>query len=287
MSTLSEEKSSRIVQINEDDLKLKVHFNEFGTGDKVVIMLHGSGPGTTSWANFSNNVEPLLNKGYRVILLDCPGWGKSDPIVVSGSRSHINAKAVKGVMDVLNIEKADLVGNSMGGHSATAFALDNPSRVNKLILMGGGTGGISLFTPMLTEGIRRLQNLYRNPNLENLKSMMDIFVYDPSTLTEDMLEQRLKNILAHQDHLDNFVKSLDINPRQFPDFGPRLATLTAPTLIIWGRDDRFVPMDTSLRLLANIPNSELHIFNHCGHWVQWEYNDKFNDLVVNFLGSAK
>lgn len=282
-TVFTEEQSSRFVDIVEDDLKAKIHYNEFGSGDETVIMLHGSGPGATSWANFSQNVEPLVNAGYRVILLDCPGWGKSDPIVVSDSRSHVNAKALKGTMDALGIKKAHLIGNSMGGHSVTAFTLDNPERVGKLILMGGGTGGLSTFTPMPTEGIKRLQALYRLPTLENLRAMMDIFVYDSSSLTDELLQQRLDNILANQEHLDNFVKSLDLNPRQFPDFGGRLTTIQAPTLIIWGRDDRFVPMDAALRLVAHIPNSEMHLFNRCGHWVQWEHKNRFNALVLDFL----
>ena len=282
-TVFTEEQSSRFVDIVEDGLKAKIHYNEFGSGDETVIMLHGSGPGATSWANFSQNVEPLVNAGYRVILLDCPGWGKSDPIVVSDSRSHVNAKALKGTMDALGIKKAHLIGNSMGGHSVTAFTLDNPERVGKLILMGGGTGGLSTFTPMPTEGIKRLQALYRQPTLENLRAMMDIFVYDSSSLTDELLQQRLDNILANQEHLDNFVKSLDLNPRQFPDFGGRLTTIQAPTLIIWGRDDRFVPMDAALRLVAHIPNSEMHLFNRCGHWVQWEHKNRFNALVLDFL----
>lgn len=285
MTRISEETSSRFVDIKEGDLDLTIHYNEFGTGTETVIMLHGSGPGATSWANFSQNVEPLVNAGYRVILLDSPGWGKSDPIVVSESRSHVNAAALKGVMDALSIQKAHLVGNSMGGHSATAFTLDHPERVGKLILMGGGTGGLSSFTPMPTEGIKRLQALYRNPTLDNLRAMMDIFVYDSSSLTDELLQQRLANILARQDHLDNFVKSLDLNPRQFPDFGASLTTISAPTLIMWGRDDRFVPMDSALRLLAHIPHAELHLFNRCGHWVQWEHKERFNALVLDFLAA--
>ena len=68
-----------------------------------------------------------------------------------------------------------------------------------------------------------------------------------------------------------------------PDFGPRLAEIKAQTLIVWGRNDRFVPMDAGLRLLSGIAGSELHIFRDCGHWAQWEHADAFNQLVLNFL----
>jgi 2-hydroxy-6-oxonona-2,4-dienedioate hydrolase len=246
-------------------------------------MLHGSGPGASGWANFNRNIEPLVEAGYRVLLIDCPGWGKSDSIVNSGSRSDLNARIVNGVIDQLGIRAISILGNSMGGHSAVAFALNYPDKVARLVLMGGGTGGMSLYAPMPTEGLKLLNGLYREPTLENLKKFNDVFVFDPSVLTEDMLQQRLANILGRQDHLENFLKSLAANPRQFPDFGPRLPGITAPTLIVWGRQDRVVPFDTGLRLVAGIPNSQLHIFNQCGHWVQWEHAGAFNRLVLDFL----
>jgi len=248
-------------------------------------MLHGSGPGASGWANFSRNVEPLVAQGYRVILLDCPGWSKSDPIVCTGSRSDLNAQALFGLLHVLDISRVHIIGNSMGGHSAVAFALAYPDRIGKLVLMGGGTGGPSQFVPMPTEGIKLLQGLYRDPTLENLKKMMNVFVFDSSTLTDDLLQVRLDNMLSRRDHLDNFVKSLEVNPKQFPDQGPRLGQIAASTLVIWGRDDRFVPMDLGLRLLWGMPNAELHIFNRCGHWAQWEHANKFNQMVINFLAN--
>lgn len=281
--TYTEAGTSRMVRIREEELDLNIHYNDTGAGDEVVIMLHGSGPGATSWANFSRNVDSLANAGYRVILMDSPGWGKSDPIVSTGSRSDLNATALKGLMDALNIEKAHLIGNSMGGHSAVAFTLRYPERAGKLLLMGGGTGGVGLFTAMPTEGIKRLQGLYRDPTLENLKQMMDIFVFDSGSLTEELFQARLDNILARRDHLENFVRSIEANPRQFPDFTARLGEISQECLILWGREDRFVPMETGLRLLAGLPKAELHVFNRCGHWVQWEHADKFNRLALDFF----
>ncbi|EFL6571390.1 3-(3-hydroxyphenyl)propionate hydroxylase [Escherichia coli] len=275
--------TSRFLNVEEAGKTLRIHFNDCGQGDETVVLLHGSGPGATGWANFSRNIDPLVEAGYRVILLDCPGWGKSDSIVNSGSRSDLNARILKSVVDQLDIAKIHLLGNSMGGHSSVAFTLKWPERVGKLVLMGGGTGGMSLFTPMPTEGIKRLNQLYRQPTIENLKLMMDIFVFDTSDLTDALFEARLNNMLSRRDHLENFVKSLEANPKQFPDFGPRLAEIKAQTLIVWGRNDRFVPMDAGLRLLSGIAGSELHIFRDCGHWAQWEHADAFNQLVLNFL----
>jgi 2-hydroxy-6-oxonona-2,4-dienedioate hydrolase len=279
---ITEAATSRFVRIKEGDLDLQLHYNDCGSGEETVVMLHGSGPGASGWANFNRNVEPFVAAGYRVVLIDCPGWSKSDTIVSTGSRSELNARALKGLMDAIGIDKAHLVGNSMGGHSAVAFTLANPKRVGKLVLMGGGTGGVSPFLPTPTEGIK-LGALYRDPTIENLKRMMNVFVYDTSNLTEELFKARLDNMLARRDHLENFVRSAESNPRQFPDVGHRLGEIAQPALLIWGRDDRFVPLDVGLRLLAGLQNAELHAFSRCGHWAQWEHADKFNRLVLDFL----
>src|SRR3990167_3417637 len=129
---------------------------------------------------------------------------------------------------------------------------------------------------MPTEGIKLIGALYREPTLENLKRMMNVFVYDASDLTEDLMQARLTNLLARPDHLENFVKSLQAHPKQFPDQSARLDEINAETLIVWGRNVRFVPVDTGYRLNAGILNSQLHVFNKCGHWAQWEHAEKFN-----------
>lgn len=284
MSTpITEEATSRFITITENGTPLKLHYNDVGQGDQTVVMLHGSGPGASGWANFHRNIEPMIKAGYRVLLLDCPGWSKSDTILSTGSRSELNARCLQGVLDGLGIDKVHILGNSMGAHSTVAFALANPSRVGKLVLMGGGTGGPSQFAPMPTEGIKLIGALYRDPTVENLKRMMQVFVYDASSITDDLYQQRLNNILARRDHLENFVKSLEVNPRQFTDYGPRLPDVKAQTLVIWGRDDRFVPLDIGLRVIWGIPHAEMHIFNQCGHWAQWEHANKFNRLVLDFL----
>ncbi|MBU4626327.1 MULTISPECIES: alpha/beta fold hydrolase [unclassified Pseudomonas] len=283
MSRFNEENTSHFVNIEDAGRTLNIHYNDIGDGNNVVVMLHGSGPGATGWANFNRNIDPLIDAGFRVLLINCPGWGKTDTVVCAESRSELNGRVVKAVIDQLGINKISLLGNSMGGHSAVAFALANPDNVDKLVLMGGGTGGVSSFVPMPTEGIKLIGALYREPTLENLKRMMNVFVYDASDLTEDLMQARLTNLLARPDHLENFVKSLQAHPKQFPDQSARLDEINAETLIVWGRNDRFVPVDTGYRLNAGILNSQLHVFNKCGHWAQWEHAEKFNRLVLDFL----
>ena len=169
----TEAATSRFLNVEEAGKTLRIHFNDCGQGDETVVLLHGSGPGATGWANFSRNIDPLVEAGYRVILLDCPGWGKSDSIVNSGSRSDLNARILKSVVDQLDIAKIPPAGQLDGAARVlVAFTLNWPERVGKLVLMGGGTGGMSLFTPMPTEGIKRLNRAlssadYRKPEADD------------------------------------------------------------------------------------------------------------------------
>ena len=245
MSQYTQDNTSHFVQVGD----LRLHYNDAGEGE-VVIMLHGSGAGATGWANFHRNVDAFVEAGYRVILLDCPGFGKSDPILTAEPRFVVNARYTKGLMDALDIDRAHLIGNSMGGGSALAFAVEFPERLNKLILMGaGGVGKTSLFTPLPMEGIKLLFQVYREPTLENLKKMLNVFVYDASALTEELIQLRLGSILANPLHLENFLKSVELSQFNFGDFSADLPNIKARTLITWGRDDRFVPIDWSLKLL--------------------------------------
>ena len=152
-----------------------------------------------------------------------------------------------------------------------------------MILLGGGGAGPSLFSAMPMEGIKRLQELYVEPTKENLMKMLDIFVFDPTQLSPELIETRFQNIIARPDHLKNWIESWKVYPAQFPDQSARLATVKAPSLVIWGRDDRFVALDLGLRLIWGLPNAELHVFGQCGHWAQWEHANKFNRISLEFL----
>lgn len=285
MSILSEEATSRFVSVTEGRLAdFKIHYNDAGSGD-VVVMLHGSGAGASAWANFSSNAAAFVQAGYRVLLIDLPGWGKSDPIVIeTGARNVVNATAVKGVLDALGLETVYLVGNSMGGMTALQFAISFPGRATKLVTMGGAAGGSNILTPMPTEGIKRLNELYVDPTRENLERMLAIFVHDTSRLTDELRGSRYGNMLARPEHLANFAETARINPmhQAIPEVAGNLAAIKIPVLIVWGSGDRFVPLEAGMRLLA-IPDSRMHIFNRCGHWAQWEHADAFNRLVVDFL----
>jgi 2-hydroxy-6-oxonona-2,4-dienedioate hydrolase len=280
---LTEQSTARDIQTK----KWKLHYNEAGEGYPV-IMLHGTGPGATGWSNFSRNVEGLAGK-YRMIALDSPGWGGSDTIDPTvENRNLVNAEAVKLLMDELGLEKAALVGNSMGGGTTLQFCALYPERLSHMITMGSGIfGSPNVFTPGgLTEGIRIIVETYKNPTPENFRRLVSIMVYDSSFVTDELCQMRSDNALKSQANLDNWLKGF--GPGAKPGMAPgelsaKIAAYKGPSLFIHGRDDRVVPMENTLRLVSTVENSAAHIFNKCGHWCQIEHAEAFNALLDGFL----
>jgi 2-hydroxy-6-oxonona-2,4-dienedioate hydrolase len=272
------ESTSRLVQTE----KWRIHINEAGSGFPL-IMLHGSGPGATGWSNFNQNLGPLSQK-YRVILVDFPGWGESDEVDPAVEPRN-NPLAVKLLMDALGIEKAALIGNSMGGGAVLNFAVEYPDRISHIITMGSGVPGANIFTPGgQTEGIRILFETYRNPTPENFRALVRVMVYDDSFVTDELCRQRSASALANPRHLENYLKPNGAVPPP-PDLLARLAQVETPALIIHGRDDRTVPLEGSMRLVSSIPDSRLVVFNRYGHWAQLEHARDFNWLVDQFVAS--
>lgn len=283
MPKYTEADTSNYLVIDEPGLSnFRLHYNEAGQGE-AVIMLHGGGPGASGWSNYYKNIEALADAGFRVILLDCPGFNKTDEVVTDTQRGLLNARAVKGLMDGLSIEKAHLVGNSMGGATALNFALEFPDRLDRLVLMGPAGMGKSLLQPNPQEGLRHMFRLYSDPTPENFAEMLNVFVFDPSAITEELRQNRWNNILSRPGHLKNFVASSKLTPVTAWDVVDQVHKIPNKTLVTWGRDDRFVPLDNGLKLINFMPDAQLHVFSRCGHWAQWEHADAFNRLVIDFL----
>nr|WP_319563718.1 2-hydroxy-6-oxo-6-phenylhexa-2,4-dienoate hydrolase [uncultured Rhodoferax sp.] len=283
MTDYTEASTSKFVTIHEQGLEsFNIHYNEAGQGP-VVVMLHGGGPGASGWSNYYKNIGELADSGLRVILMDCPGFNKSDEIVSDIQRGLLNARAVKGLLDALNIDKANVVGNSLGGASALNFALEFPDRLERMVLMGPAGMGNSIMQPNPQEGIKRMVKLYREPSYENFVDMLDVFVFDPSEITEELRKGRWSNIESRPQHLKNFLDSVQLAPFTTWDVSHRVKAIKHKTLVTWGRDDRFVPIDNGLKLIHTLADAQLHIFSRCGHWAQWEHASSFNRLVSDFL----
>ncbi|MCA1005725.1 alpha/beta fold hydrolase [Rhodococcus hoagii] len=260
-----------------------VQYYEAGEGEPL-ILLHGSGPGATGWSNFNPNIGPL-STAYRVLAVDMPGWGGSDPTSIEAA-DHV--ETLRQFMDELGIDRAALIGNSMGGVTSIRFAAMYPERVSHLITMGSGSvPQPTLFGPGgASEGMKVLFAAYRDPSLENMRQLASIMTFDPAFASEELARQRADAAAQWPQHLENFVSCIPQGGpiRRWPTM-EQIASVTAPTLIVHGRNDRVVHFEHSLRLVTAIQNSRLVLLNRCGHWAQLEHANEFNHLVDHFIAT--
>ena len=164
---------------------------------------------------------------------------------------------------------------------ALALAIARPERVERLILMG------SVGVPFeLTEGLDAVWGY--QPSLENMRAIMKVFAFDHSLVGDALVQMRHEASI--RPGISEAFSSMFPAPRQrwveamaHPEADIR--ALTHPTLLVHGRDDRVIPLSTSLTLLEWIDNSQLHVFGRCGHWTQIEHAGEFAELVSCFLGN--
>jgi len=260
----------------------KLHYHEAGDGPPF-ILLHGSGPGVSGWSNFQGNF-PVFAKEFRTFILDMPGFGMSEAPKFDKVYPKVAADALIRFMDGVGLEKAHLLGNSMGGYVAAEAALSYPDRIDRMVMMGPGGLAVNVFSPDGSEGGKRLFEFMANPTREGMVAWVDCMVGDKSVISDALIDMRMKNALVPGKI--EAVRAIFATLGQFPNDNPpwkNAEKITHPTLITWGRDDRMLPYDGAVFAFRRMPNAELHIFSRCGHWAQIERKDEFERLVIEFL----
>ncbi len=243
-----------------------------------VVFLHGSGPGVSAWANW-NKLFPLLENNYRIIAPDMAGFGYSERLIDSIYGLSLWVQQISDLLTALNLERVNLVGNSFGGALAIALALNYPEKINKMVLMG--SMGVNF---ALTEGLDKVWGY--QPSVENMRELLDIFTYDSSFATADLIKTRYESSI--QEGFQESFSRMFPAPRQssiaaLAAYEDLLPNITQETLIIHGREDRVIPLENSYKLLKLIDKAQLHVFGHCGHWTQIEHTEEFAQLLLNFF----
>lgn len=253
------------------------NYHDTGKGFPVV-MVHGSGPGVTAWANW-RLIMPELAQERRVIAPDMLGFGYTErPAGVQYSK-EIWVQQLKDLFDALNIEQADLVGNSFGGSISLAFAIAYPERVRRLVLMG------SVGVPFeITEGLNNVWGY--EPSFENMRKLMDTFAHSRELVTDELAELRYQASI--RPGFQESFSAMFPAPRQrwvdgLVSPADKISQLPHDTLIIHGREDKVIPLSTSTQLFSLIPHAQLHVFGECGHWAQIEHSARFSRLLRNFF----
>ncbi len=253
------------------------NFHDQGTGFPL-LLIHGSGPGVSAWANW-RGVIPRLAEQHRAIAPDMVGFGFTERPQAFEYSLDAWVDQLINLMDALDIEQADIIGNSFGGAVALAICIKNPERVRKLVLMG--SVGISF---ELTPGLDAVWGY--TPSVENMRKLMDLFAWDRALVNDELAQLRFEASI--RPGVQDSYASLFPAPRQrwveaMASEERDIRAIDKPVLVIHGRDDKVIPLYTSLRLAEWIEDAELHIFGHCGHWTQIEKNQRFIELVKAFL----
>lgn len=257
----------------------RTNYHESGQG-KPLFLLHGSGPGVSGWSNWARSMASFDDQ-WRVIVPDIAGFGFTE--FLEGTRYDIKlwVNHLIGIMDALDIAKASFVGNSFGGALAIGLAVFAPERVERLVLLGTPAGEF-----VQTPGLRGAWTY--EPSLENMRALMQEFPYDRSLITDELVNSRyLASVRpGAQEALRKLIpKPADEGETLVKGFpAAALAKISAPTLVVHGREDRVVPPECGLLIARSVPNADLHLFGRCGHWVQSEQPRRFVALVRDFLG---
>ncbi len=259
---------------------ITTNYHDQGTGDPV-LLLHGSGPGVSAWANW-RLVLPNLAENFRVVSPDIVGFGFTErPDDISYDMETWLRHALD-FLDAMEIEQAHVIGNSFGGSLAVALAIQAPQRISRLVLMG--SVGLEF---ELTEGLDLTWGY--TPSIKNMRRLLDLFACDRSLVNDELARLRYEASIrpgVQESYAAMFPAPRQDGIRKICSSEDDVRNIEHETLIIHGRDDRIIPVSVSEHMFRCIKNSQLHIFGNCGHWTQIEHNRRFNQLVSDFLLEA-
>jgi pimeloyl-ACP methyl ester carboxylesterase len=253
------------------------NYHEEGSGTPV-ILIHGSGPGVSAWSNWRLAI-PYLAEQLHVFAYDQIGFGYTELPAENSYNLERWTQHLLDFMQAIGVKKAHLVGNSMGAAVALAVAFAHPEVVDKLVLMGA----MGVHFP-ISEGLDAVWGY--TPGVANMKKLIDIFAYDRKLVTDALAEQRYQSSIRpgmQEAFSSMFPASRQRGVDGLAAYESRLHEIQAPTLLLHGREDQVIPLETSLKLVHMLENVQLHVFSHCGHWTQTEYATTFNRLVRDFL----
>lgn len=274
--TQSNPEIGRSIEINS----VRTNYHDLGKGFPV-LMIHGSGPGVSGYVNWRTVMNPLAEK-RRVVIPDMLGFGFTER--KPGQRYDVDAWVAQaiGLLDALDLPQADIVGNSFGGALALKLAIRHPKRIRRLVLMG--SAGLDF---PLTEGLDAVWGY--EPSPDNMRRILDIFAYNRSLITDDLA--RLRYEASIQPGFQEAFAAMFPAPRQrwvesLASAEDELRRIPHETLLVHGREDRVIPLASSVALAGLIPRAQLHVFGRCGHWTQIEQAARFIRLVGDFLDEA-
>jgi pyruvate dehydrogenase E2 component (dihydrolipoamide acetyltransferase) len=249
----------------------RLRYLELGEGDGVpALLVHGFGADLNTWMF----TQPALAAGRRVFALDLPGHGGSAKDVGAGDAESLT-DAVEGAIAGLGIERVHLVGHSMGGAIAVLAALRQPECVASLTLIASAGLGAEINASFIDGFVRASRR-------RDATEVLGLLVDDPALVSRSMVEDvlRYKRLDGVTAALTKIAETWFGGGRQSLDLTTRLAELTMPVQLIWGRNDRIIPVAHAEALATRLP---VHILEAAGHLPHMEKSGEANRLIEQFI----
>lgn len=276
----------RFVNVNG----VKTCYVEAGEGEPLVC-IHGGGPGASGEHGFRNNI-PALARRFRVIAPDMIGYGYTDKPPIQYWEQRL-VEHLSNFIDALCLERVRMMGNSMGAYVAAKYTLDHPERVVKLLMISSGSIANAMGLPRRTEtdGMKAMAALRSGITRETMRALLETLVHQKQNITDDLIDSRIQaaslpGAMEAQRSHSEFRNQLKDNPdlQQLFDLTHRLPRLEIPSCLVWGKQDRFAPVEQAYELKKLLPKlREFHILEHSGHQCQNDEVDRFNEIALKFF----
>ncbi|GAB3615663.1 alpha/beta fold hydrolase [Okibacterium endophyticum] len=275
-----------------NDLPIRIHYVdvgqwrtrvlELGEGEPLVLT-HGSGGHLEA---YMHNIRALSER-FRVIAYDFPGHGYTT-LATEDLELPTYLEHLRGLLDVLGIERAHIDGESLGGWVAIKFAAQYPERVGSIVL---NTPGGTMATPEVMERIRSLsQGAADDPSYDRIRTRLEWLMAHPSAVTDELVAIR-QGVYSQPGFAESMRHILCL---QDPEIRRRnlitdqeLASVQAPALVLWTSHDPSGPASAGRQMAEKLPNSRFEFIEGAGHWPQWEQTEQFNALMIDFLEASR
>ena len=262
----------------------RLRYWKCGSGAPL-LLLHGLGNSALVW----HKCIPALARKFRVFALDLPGHGLSD---MPRDRYGL-ADAARLVVEFMTANGADpfhVAGNSMGGNIATGLALGHPTQLGGVVLVDPASLGQRIAWFLRLASIPGVGEYFERPSLERTRRLVRAMIYNPQLVDEDLVAEMYR-YRQRPEVARGVLRLLRYGVNVFGQRpailrADRLASISSPLLILWGRQDPVVPVEQAFDAARSVADAAVVIFERCGHWPQIEHPDDFSRIVTEFLMNA-
>lgn len=265
--------------------RFTLRYVKVGEGSQAILLVHGLGCSSLEW---SENTAFLARK-MTVIAVDLLGFGASDKPAEFDYSARSQAQQLLALMDELRIDRFHVVGNSFGGKVAIEMTDIAPHRILSVTLVASAGAGKEAPLPMRLSTLPFASTFLPSPTFDQFRQGWQAAFHDPSKLSEDRVRQKYEDAQpaqAQRSHRLTVAAMMNVwgfRKSDLESLESKTRSIRCKALIVWGRQDVFLPVAHAQIFKERLPNAVLKIFEECGHAPQIERSDEFNRLLEDFI----